>query len=135
MDQKKLAVIHIAKKELNLSEKEYRDILRNAAGVESAKDLDDGKFRKLMNVFMRSRHYRLSPDGITLRQRYFIRSMYQDLGWDQNHFDNFLWKYHHKKQLDRLTKREAIKVIESLKNVRAHQKAPPGLVHDNTQAK
>lgn len=123
MDRKKLAVIHIAKKELNLSEEEYRAILRNATGVESAKDLDEEKFRRLMNVFMRSRHYRLRPDGITLRQKYFIRSMVQDLGWDQAHFENFLKKYHHKKRLDRLTKKEAGRLIESLKNVKAHQKA------------
>ena len=85
MDTKKLAVIHIVKKELNLSEKEYRDILRNAAGVESAKDLDEKKFRKLMNAFMRSTHYRLQSNGITLRQKYFIRNLYQDLGWDRKH--------------------------------------------------
>ena len=123
IDRQKLAVIHIAKRELNLSDEEYREILRNATGVESAKDLDDAKFRKLMNVFMRSRHYRLRPDGITLRQKYFIRSLCRDLGWDENHFGNFLRKYHHKDRLDRLTKKEAGKLIESLKNVKAHQKA------------
>ena len=123
MDNRKLALIHIVKKELNLSDEEYREILRNAAGVESAKDLDEIKFRKLMNVFMRSRHYHLQSNGITLRQKYFIRNLYQDLGWDQKHFENFLRKYHHKKQLDRLTKKEASKLIESLKNVKAHQKA------------
>jgi phage gp16-like protein len=123
IDKKKLAVIHIVKKELNLSDKEYREILRNATEVESAKDLDDKKFRKLMNVFMRSRHYRLRPNGITLRQKYFIRNLYQDLGWDPKHFENFLRKYHHKVQLNRLTKTEAGKLIESLKNVKEHQKA------------
>ena len=120
IDNKKLAVIHIVKKELNLSDEEYREILRNATGVESAKDLDDRKFRKLVNAFMRSRHYRQRPAGITLRQKYFIRNLCRDLGWDSNHFNNFLRKYHHRKHLDRLTKKEAIKLIESLKNVKAH---------------
>lgn len=123
IDRNKLAVLHIAKKELNLSEEEYRDILRNAAGVESAKDLDDEKFRRLMNVFMRSRHYRRQPDGITLRQKYFIRTLCRNLGWDGGHFENFAKKYHHKTQLDRFTKIEASRLIESLKNVAAHQKA------------
>jgi len=122
IDNKKLAVIHIVKKELNLSDAEYREILLNATGVETSTDLDDRKFRKLMNVFMRSRHYRHRPDGITLRQKYFIRNLYQDLGWDPKHFENFLRKYHHRKRLDRLTKKEAIKVIESLKNVKAHSR-------------
>ena len=120
IDKKKLAVIHIVKKELNLSDREYREILRDATGVETSRDLDDQKFRKLMNVFMRSRHYRQRPDGITLRQKYFIKNLYWDLGWDLEHFENFLRKYHHRKRLDRLTKKEAIKVIESLKNVKAH---------------
>ncbi len=122
IDKKKLAVIHIAKNELNLSDEQYRNMLREATGVETAKDLDEEKFRRLMNVFMRSRHYRLQPGGITLRQKYFIRNLYQDLGWDPKHQENFLRKYHHKKQWDQLTKTEAGKLIESLKNVRAHRK-------------
>jgi phage gp16-like protein len=120
IDNKKLALIHIVKKELNLSDAQYREILRNATGVETARDLDEKKFRKLMNVFMRSGRYRKRPGGITLRQKYFIRNLYQDLGWDPRHFGNFLKKYHHRKSLDRLTKKEAIKVIESLKKVKAH---------------
>ena len=129
IDRNKLAVIHIVKKELSLSDEEYRAILRDAAGVDSAKDLDDAKFRKLMNVFMRSRRYRLRPDGITLRQKYFIRNLRRDLGWDENHFENFLRKYHHKKGLDRLTKKEAVKLIESLKKVKAHKKTDNGFAH------
>jgi len=46
MDRKKLAIVHIVKKELNLSDEEYRSILQQAAGVSSARDLDDEKFRK-----------------------------------------------------------------------------------------
>jgi phage gp16-like protein len=120
MDRKKLALIHIVKKELNLSDQEYRDILRNATGVETAKDLDEKKFRKLMNVFMRSKHYRNHPNGVSLRQKYFIRSLYRELGWDEEHFNNFLKKYHHKKQLEQLSKSEASKLIASLKRVKEH---------------
>ncbi|MBN2243914.1 MAG: DUF1018 domain-containing protein [Acidobacteria bacterium] len=120
IDNRKLAVIHIVKKELNLSDGEYREIMRDATGADSARDLDDRQFRKLMNVFMRSRHYRSRPDGVTLRQKYFIRNLYQDLGWDPKHFGNFLRKYHHRKRLEELTKKEAVKVIESLKAVKAH---------------
>lgn len=59
--------MHIVKKELNLSEGEYRDILRKVAGVESAKELDDEKFMKLMKYFVRSRYYKINPFGLTLR--------------------------------------------------------------------
>ena len=121
MDKKKLAVIHIVKKELNLGDKEYRDILRSVTGVESAKDLDDNKFRKLMNVFMRSKLYLVHTNGISLRQKYFIRSLFKELGWDEKHFTNFVEKYYHKKQLEQLSKVEASKLITSLKNVKEYQ--------------
>ena len=121
MDKKKLAVIHIVKKELNLSDPEYRKILRDAAGVESAKDLDDEKFRKLMNVFMRSRHYRQHPDGITLRQKYYIRNLFKDLNWDQDHQTNFLKKYYQQKELDQLTRKQASHVIAGLQNILHHE--------------
>jgi len=40
VDHNKLVVIHIVKRELDLSEDEYRDILLRETGVRSAKDLD-----------------------------------------------------------------------------------------------
>lgn len=122
MDKKKLAVIHIVKKELNLSDEEYRDILEKAAGVRSAKDLDDSQFRKLMNYFVRSRHYRISPDGLTIRQKLFIKYLAQEIGWENGHLDNFIRKYYHKTHLGDLSKKEAMKVIESLKQVKEHQR-------------
>lgn len=121
IDKKKLALIHIIKKELGLSDAAYRDILNKAVGVTSAKDLDEDSFRKLMNYFVRSRHYRAAPNAITLRQKMFIKNLVRDIGWDEKHFGNFIHKYYHKKIADELTKREAMKVIESLKNISAHR--------------
>jgi len=60
MDKKKLAVIHIVKKELSLSDGEYRNILERITGVRSAKDLTDNQFHKLMRYFVRTRHYRVT---------------------------------------------------------------------------
>ena len=54
MDNKKLAVIHIVKKELSLSDEEYRNILERVAGVRSSKDLTDSQFHKLMRYFVRT---------------------------------------------------------------------------------
>ncbi|MCK5162057.1 MAG: DUF1018 domain-containing protein, partial [Candidatus Aureabacteria bacterium] len=62
MDRKKLALIHIIKKELNLSDAEYRNILEQVTGVRSAKDLNEEKFRKLMHYFVRTEHYRINAD-------------------------------------------------------------------------
>jgi hypothetical protein len=120
MDKKKLAVIHIVKKELDLSDEEYRDILMKTAGVRSAKDLDDKGFQRLMHYFVRSRHYRTTKDSITLRQKLFINHLRLEVGWDEVHFRNFLKKYYKKSDLNTFSKREASKVIESMKNIATH---------------
>jgi len=123
MDRNKLAVIHIVKKELDLSDEEYREILEKCAGVRSAKDLDEEGFRKLMRYFVRSRHYRSNRDSITLRQRMFIKYLVSEAGWHEEHFVNFMKKYYGKQALESFSKKEASKLIESLKNVIKHQNA------------
>ncbi len=120
MDNKKLAVIHIVKKELGLTDTEYRDILQKAAGVYSAKDLDDKSFQKLMNYFVRTRHYKNFADGITLRQKIFIKNLAQKLAWDMNHLNRFTKKYYQQQTIDQLSRKEASKLIESLKHIRQH---------------
>ena len=121
LDHKKLAVIHIVKRELGLDDDDYRDILERETGVRSAKDLDENGFRRLMRAFTRSGYYRLNEYGLTFRQKMYIRHLVDDLGWDREHFKNFLNKYYQKKDVDVLTKKEASNVIESLKNVIKHQ--------------
>jgi predicted exporter len=122
VDRKKLALIHIIKKELNLSDAQYRNILQQAAGVASAKELDEVKFRKLMRYFVRSRYYLINALGLTIRQKLYIKYLSQELSWETDHLNNFIHKYYHKPDIDRLTRREAIKVIESLKAIKEHQK-------------
>ncbi|MFA5144415.1 MAG: phage protein GemA/Gp16 family protein [Candidatus Omnitrophota bacterium] len=121
MDKKKLAVIHIVKKELNLSDAEYRDTLQRIAGVSSAKELDDEKFRKLMNFFVRSKYYQVNPFGLTIRQKLYIEYLAREAGWEEGHLNNFIHKYYHKPDISKLTKKEAVKVIESLKGVNQHK--------------
>lgn len=120
IDRKKLAVIHIVKRELDLSDQQYREILQRETGVRSAKDLDEKGFRLLMRYFAGSRHYRINKYGLTFRQKLFINHLVDDLGWDIQHFKNFLNKYYKKTAVDKLTKREASNVIESLKNILKH---------------
>ena len=70
MDRAKLAKIHIAKKELALTDDAYRDILRLHFGVESARELDDRQAVVLLNRFKakgwkpstRGQNSILSPD-------------------------------------------------------------------------
>lgn len=123
MDRKKLAVIHIVKKELGLSDDEYRDILEKYAGVRSAKNLDEKGFRRLMHYFVRSRHYRTGPDDITLRQKMYIKHLVAEAGWHEDHFVNFMRKYYKKSALDSFSRKEASKLIESLKNIISHLNA------------
>lgn len=121
IDKKKLAFIHIVKKELALSDRVYRKILKDVTGVESAKDLDYEKFKKLINYFVRSKYYRLNPEGLTIKQKLYIQYLMKQMSWDEQHLGNFLHKYYHKFNIANLTRKEAIKVIESLKNVKLHQ--------------
>lgn len=117
LDRKKLAVIHIVKRELGLSDDDYRDILERETGVRSAKDLDEKGFRRLMRSFAGSRQYRINRYGLTFRQKLFIKHLVRDLDWDDHHFRNFLKKYYKKTVVDALTRKEASSVIESLKNI------------------
>ncbi len=120
MDRKKLALIHIVKKELRIADEDYRCILERIAGVRSAKDLDDAHFRKLMVFFVRSTYYRINPYGLTLKQVLFIKSLAGQLGWNSAHLNNFIRKYYHESALEQLTRKEASNLIESLKAIREH---------------
>lgn len=51
MTREKLAVLHIAKKKLGLSDDEYRETLNNFAGVMSSKDLSEHGFEAVMFHF------------------------------------------------------------------------------------
>jgi hypothetical protein len=121
LEHKKLAVIHIVKRELGFSDKEYRDFLEKSCGVRSAKELDEQSFRRLMRDFAKSRYYRLNVDGLTIRQKLYILHLVEELSWSHSHFNNFLHKFYHKKDINSCSKVEASRVIESLKQVKKHQ--------------
>ncbi|MDD5455502.1 MAG: DUF1018 domain-containing protein, partial [Candidatus Margulisbacteria bacterium] len=80
-DKNKLAVIHILKKELQLSDDDYRKILHNIAGVTTSKDLDEQKFRKLMHYFVRSKYYKLNQNGLTIKQKLYVQYLGNQLKW------------------------------------------------------
>ena len=120
LDRKKLALIHIVKKELGISDRDYRCLLRRVAGVESSKDLDEAGFRTLMRFFVRSDYYRANSFGMTLKQKMFIKSLASQLGWEPEHLTNFIHKYYQRPDLDHLNRKEASKLIESLKAIRGH---------------
>jgi hypothetical protein len=49
ISKKKIALVHVGKKELGLKETEYRELLRHYGGVESAADLDDAGFKRVID--------------------------------------------------------------------------------------
>jgi hypothetical protein len=120
IDRKKIALIHIVKKELNLDDAAYRKVLIDQANVASANKLDEAGFRKLMNYFVRSPYYQVNNYGLTIKQKLYIKSLAGSLQWEEGHLNNFLNKYYHKKDISQLSRIEASHVIESLKNVKQH---------------
>ena len=80
LGRKKLALIHVVKKELGLADTDYRRVLWLVAGVRSARDLDEAGFRKLMRYFVRSDYFRANAQGMTLKQKLYVKSLSSDLG-------------------------------------------------------
>ena len=117
MDKKKLAVIHIVKRELSLSDDEYRNTLERIAGVRSAKELTDDQFHKLMRYFVRPRHYRAENRGITLRQKYYLQQLKERLQWNDSHFQNYIHKYFHNRDLSTYSRHDASNLIVALKSI------------------
>jgi hypothetical protein len=117
MDRRKLALIHIVKKELNLSDEEYHRILREEAGVESSKDMTEEGFRRLMRYLVRSRRYVLNRNGLTMRQKLYIEHLRNALAWDAEHMLNFLHKYFKQANIAALSRVEASNAITALKHI------------------
>jgi len=51
LSKKKLALIHVAKARLHLTDEHYRKLLEAIAGVHSSKELSDAGFAELMRCF------------------------------------------------------------------------------------
>jgi phage gp16-like protein len=103
MDRADLAKIHIAKKELGLTDDVYRDILRIHFGVDSAKDLKPKQVTVLLNKFRakgwkpkkgaivkngrtgtrrKDDNYIQIKPGPAAKQQRYILAMWNALGYD-----------------------------------------------------
>jgi len=120
VDRRKLAQIHIFKKELNLSDAQYRNLMQRTVHVRSAKDLNDRQYYLFVSYLKRFICNHMRNSLLSEKQKKYIMSLVQKLQWTDEHLENFLRKYYHKTSLEQLTKREASKVIESLKNIYYH---------------
>lgn len=134
INQRQRALLHVARRQLGLDEENYRSILRQAAGVESSRDLDPAGFDRVMEVLARMgfsprRRYpsgraRGAPDPdalVTPAQQKRMADLYTELGWTilerQRGFNR---RVVHKPWPQ--TRGEANKIIEALKAMIARRK-------------
>lgn len=133
IDRSKIALIHVAKKQLALDDDEYRTILHAVCGVESAKDikrLED--FRELMRAFgklgfknseVKERAMRFRRDNDSAAspdQLGVIKEIWKRVTWnpdDPKALDSFLQNRFHVPNLAMLSRRKASDVIEALKEM------------------
>jgi len=119
-----LALIHVAKAQLGLSEDEYREILKAHGGAESAKFLDDLGVDRVLKFFYQLGFKRAKSKRRDLRilasdgQKKMIHCLMEDLGWDRQRLSGFVDRVTAKDYPEELTKQEASKVIEGLKAMR-----------------
>lgn len=85
ISKEKLGLIHVAKQQLGLSESEYRSILYDAAGVDSARHLDEDKFESVLvrleflgfHTLRQQRSYGHRAGMATPAQIEYIRGLWQ----------------------------------------------------------
>lgn len=139
ISKQKLALVHVGKKDLGLSDAEYREILRHHAGVDSARDLEEPGFKRVIDHFKalgfwikRSWEQTRPRDGGDLPTRdqlKVIEHLWEDLtqylnaAHQVNFRRGFYGKRLHISPLGPQTRAQANHVIEVLKNrVRAEGK-------------
>ncbi len=126
MSVKQLALLHIAKSQLGLDEGAYRQLLRSAGGVESARDLDAGGFALVMYHFeamgFRStaakRTYGVRPGMPSPRQVAYIRRLWSgwsDAGDDETALNRWLEHHFHVSALRFIDDARAQKAIAALR--------------------
>lgn len=130
---KKIALVHVAKRQLGLDEDTYRDILRRWGGVESSVDLDPVGFQKVM-IRMEHLGFRSTWTKRTFGDRQGMASPeqvnYMRRLWEQfdpedkreAHLNAWLHKYHHVSALRFVSAEKAAKVIPALKLMVARKK-------------
>lgn len=130
---KKIALLHVARKQLGLDEDAYRDILRRWGGVESSADLDPVAFEKVM-IRMEQLGFRSTWQKRTFGYRHesmaspaqvnYIRTLwekYQPEDTNEAGLNAWLTKYHHVSALRFVSAEKAQGVITALKKMVARK--------------
>lgn len=127
------ALLHVAKKELQLADEDYQSVLLLYGGVESSKYMTQEGFKRVMNHFewlgftstAAARPYkapRRDPAGIPYpAQLQMIQSLFDQLGWPEGERQRGFCQRVIKKSWPQ-TRNEANKILEGLKAILARQK-------------
>lgn len=131
IDHKKLALVHLAKKTLDMHEDDYRALLSRAGGVDSAKNLDANGFAAVMVEFGKlgfestaSREKRKAPyragGHASYAQCAYIRRLWQDYKGEEDTEGLRRWlqqkfKVSHLRFLDSLTAPKVIYALQHFK--------------------
>jgi phage gp16-like protein len=125
----KIALIHVAKNQLHLSDEYYREILAGLSGKTSSKDLDDNEFDKLIKLFkrlgfrQRVRKNVVSKTreiwGCSESQRAKIEALWRTKAREKSNasLQNFIFRIV-KKSVAFLTHEDVRKIIKALENIK-----------------
>jgi len=134
LDNKKLALVHVAKNQLNLDDEEYRLILNSVCGYDSATEIRSQEdFKALMEAFKKlgfkyQRAYRKiegkatgTLELITPEQMSFIKELWRKVtkhpdNWEVS-LQNFLVNRFKVGALEKITRKKANDIIEALKEM------------------
>lgn len=138
--KKQIGLIHVAKARLGLSDDAYRDVLRQAAGVGSASELDVYGFEALMDAFARmgfesdsrKTSYGHRPGMASPAQVKLIRELwweYTDGDGTETGLNHWLERFWHVSSMRFLTAGAAPKIITALKKMKAKKPKSPKIDH------
>jgi len=134
LSNKKVGLVHVAKQKLGLSDDLYRDILRRVAGVDSARDLDDAGFDRVMTEFGRlgfvstgrKRYYGDRFGMASAKQVTLIRALWREYtagAADEAALDRWIKRTFHVDSLRFVDAETAHKVVGALKQMK--RRGPP----------
>lgn len=131
IDKSKIALVHVAKSRLKLTNEDYRSILEGL-GVESSKDLTMDGFKRLMFTFKKMgfessayqgrKHYKKQPGqvwGCSPSQRALIEHLWYEKARNKNNdsLEKFIFRIVHKSSAF-LTHQDVEKVVNAIKNMK-----------------
>ena len=132
LNRKQIAILHVAKSKLGISEAEYRAALVQIAGVESSTELDRGGFEALMGfceylgfepLVRRGPDYGKRPGMASFAQLELIRELWREytLGANgsEDELNKWLLRSFKVSSLRFLTMEAARKAITALKAMKA----------------